>query len=110
MEYSRQFGSTFPDGVYATIGTKRDVDDTVVDLINQYYAYIDAGDITSAKGLYDTNVTTLEPYMINMAYVNALAEEIYNIALYTQKQITSVISDVEPSEQPTNGFWYQDYE
>ena len=108
MEYSHNFGSNFPSELIP-VGDKKDIDDTVKSLIIEYNSYISAGDLTSANTLYDSNKDTLEPYMINMKYVNRLEEEIYNTALSALNQIKSVISSTEPVSQSTDSFWYQDY-
>ena len=42
MNYSREFGSQFPSSLIG-VGTKKDIDNSVKDLINQYNAYCDAG-------------------------------------------------------------------
>lgn len=108
MEYSRNFGSNFP-GSFIPLGTKKDIDDTVKDLITQYYSYIDSGNITDANMLYENNKEVLEDYKIDMAYVNRLEEEIYNVGLNILKCTKNIISDVEPIEQSNDGFWYQEY-
>ena len=108
MEYSHNFGSNFPSELIP-VGDKKDIDDAVKSLINQYNSYISAGDLTSANALYESNKNTLEPYMINMKYINRLEEEIYNTALSALNQIKSVISSTEPANQSTDSFWYQDY-
>lgn len=108
MEYSHNFGSNFPSELIP-VGDKKDIDDTVKSLINQYNSYISAGNLTSANALYESNKNTLEPYMINMKYINRLEEEIYNTALSALNQIKSVISSTEPASQSTDSFWYQDY-
>lgn len=108
MDYSHNFGSNFPIELIP-VGDKKDIDDTVKSLINQYNSYISAGDLTSANALYESNKNILEPYMINMKYINRLEEEIYNTALSALNQIKSVISNSEPANQSTDSFWYQDY-
>ena len=108
MDYSHNFGSNFPIELIP-VGDKKDIDDTVKSLINQYNSYISAGDLTSANALYESNKNILEPYMINMKYINRLEEEIYNTALLALNQIKSVISNSEPANQSTDSFWYQDY-
>ena len=85
MEYSHNFGSNFPDSLIP-IGTKKDIDDSVKDLITQYYSYIENGKVTDAKSLYDQNKTLLEPYIIDMEYINRLEEEIWNTHVATLKK------------------------
>ena len=108
MDQSHNFGSNFPSEL-SPFGDKKDIDDTVKSLINQYYSYISTGDLTSANELYDNNKTILEPYSINMKLINRLEEEIYNTALCALNQVKSIISDAEPVNQSVNSFWYQDY-
>lgn len=108
MEYSHVFGSNFPDELIP-VGTKKDVDNSVKNLISQYYAYIDAGNITAAKTLYDNNKSILEDYRIDMAYINRLEEEIYNIGLNALKKVINVIGISEPIDQADDGYWYKDY-
>lgn len=109
MNYTRNFGSNFPDELIP-IGTKRDVDDSVSGLIAQYYSYIDAGNITAANTLYNENKDLLEPYQIDMAYINRLEEEIWNTAVATLNKLTTIVSDTAPLSQSKNSFWLQEYE
>lgn len=108
MEYSRNFGSNFPSELIP-VGDKMDIDDTVKDLIIQYYSYISAGNLTSANELYENNKDTLDPYAIKSKDVNRLEEELFNIGLYALNQIENVISETEPTTQSVDSFWYQDY-
>lgn len=108
MNYTRNFGSNFPDELIP-IGTKRDVDDSVSGLIAQYYSYIDAGNITAANTLYNENKDLLEPYQIDMAYINRLEEEIWNTAVATLNKLTTIVSDTAPLSQSKNSFWLQEY-
>ena len=108
MEYSHNFGSNFPSELMP-VGTKKDIDDNVKDLINQYYSYISVGDLSSANSLYESNKDTLEPYMINMEYINKLEEEIYNAGFTVLNSVKSIINSTEPASQSVNSFWYKDY-
>lgn len=108
MEYSRIFGSTFPDALIP-VGSKKDVDHTVVNLVNQYYSYIDSGNISGATKLYEDYKSFLQPYVINMEYINRLEEEIFNTGLSVLKISTNIINSTEPLDQPENGYWYTDY-
>ncbi len=108
MEYSRNFGSNFPDSLIS-VGTKKDIDNTVKNLISQYYSYIDSGDIDSAYSLYEDNKSVLEDYRIGMDYINRLEEEIFNIGLNALKKTTNVVSTDEPIDQADDGYWYRDY-
>lgn len=109
MEYSYNFGSNFPNELIP-VGDKKDIDDDVKDLIIEYYSYISTGNLTSANNFYDSNKDTLEPYMINMAYINRLEEEVYNTALSMLNQTNSIVATSEPASQSNDSFWYQDYE
>lgn len=109
MNYSRNFGSRFPDELLP-VGTKKDIDDSVNRLIAQYYSYIDAGNITAANTLYNENKALLEPYQIDMAYVNRLEEEIWNTSIATLNKLTTIVSDTAPLSQSENSFWLQEYE
>lgn len=108
MEYSRNFGSNFPNEL-VPVGTKKDIDNTIKNLMNQYYAYIDAGDIDAANTLYNSNKSVLADYIINMAYINRLEEEIFNVGLNALKKVTNVIGTDEPIDQADDGYWYKDY-
>lgn len=108
MNYSYNFGSNFPRELIP-VGTKKDIDDSVKDLIIQYYSLIDSGNISEANALYLNHKDTLESYVINMNYISRLEEEIYNIGFSVLNQITNIISDTEPSTQSVGGFWYQEY-
>ena len=109
MGYSRTFGSNFPSEC-VPLGTHKDVDNTVVNLINQYNAYVQMGNMTAAMTYYTQNKSKLEPYMINTGYINRLEEEIYNTGLYALSSSSSITSDTEPVvEQNVNSYWLQDY-
>lgn len=108
MEYSNNFGSQFPSSLIS-VGTKKDIDNTISDLVSLYYSCIDAGDVGSAHELYLSNKAKLDSYILNAAYVNKLEEELFNIGLCALRQVTTIFSDGEPIEQLTDGYWYQDY-
>ncbi len=108
MGYSRTFGSRFP-GTCIKVGTRKDVDDSVADVIRQYNACLSNGSLNDAAVLYEQNKTLLEPYMLDMAYINRLEEEIYNTGIYAMYTASSVISAEQPAEQNTGGYWLSDY-
>ena len=113
MDYSRTFGSNYPNECIP-LGTHKDVDNTVVNLINKYNSYVQTGDMILASTFYEQNKTLLEPYVLNINYINRLEEEIYNTGLYAMEKggngsNKSVVSDTEPTEQDVNAFWFQDY-
>lgn len=108
MDYSNIFGSQFPNKII-DIGTRKDVDDSVASLINQYYQFMNHNQLEEATQLYHEHEDTLEPYMIDMKYCNRLEEEIYNVCLLALLNTSSVISPSEPYIQDNDSFWYQDY-
>ena len=109
MSYSRTFGSNYPSTLIQ-LGTHKDVDNSVVGLVNQYNAYVQAGNMVAAGNLYNQNKAKLEPYVLNMSYINRLEEEIYNTGLYALSSNSSITSDTEPTiEQNVGSYWLQDY-
>ena len=108
MEYSHNFGSNFPSELIP-VGDKKDIDDTVKDLIVQYNSYISVGNLDSANELYENNKTKLDSYAIKMKDINRIEEEIYNTGLFALNQIKNIISDTEPASQSVGSCWYQDY-
>ena len=109
MEYSRVFGSNYPNSVI-NLGSRKDVDNTVISLINQYNYYIQTGDMINATNVYEENKTVLEPYIINTEYINRLEEEIYNTGIYAiKKSGFNIVSEDEPVEQDTGDYWFKDY-
>lgn len=108
MNYSREFGSLFPSSLVG-VGTKKDIDDDVKDLINQYNTYCDAGDLSSAFNIYEQNKDILKDYMIDMSYINQLEEEIYNTGLFALNKASVIYSDIEPVSQAENGHWVMEY-
>ena len=109
MGYSRTFGSNYPSTLIP-LGTHKDVDNTIVNLVNQYNAYVQAGNMTAATNYYTQNRSKLEPYMINTSYINRLEEEIYNTGLYALSNSSSITSNTEPTvEQAVDSYWLQDY-
>lgn len=108
MEYSRNFGSNFPQSLIP-VGTKKDVDDSVSSLISQYYSFCDKGDMNSATQLYKNNKALLEPYIVDSAYFNFVEEEIYNIGVGLLNTTKSIISDTEPISQSENSHWLKEF-
>lgn len=108
MNYSHIFGSNFPNQVVA-VGSKKDVDDSVINLISQYYAYLDAKDLDSATALYNENKNTLDPYIVDSNYFSMLEEELYNTGLLALNNSTSIISDTEPFSQSINSHWLKEF-
>lgn len=108
MNYQRTFGSNYPTECIA-VGTRKDVDDTVINLVNQYNTYMKQGDVNEAGILFSANRTTLDPYLINTRYLNYLEEEVYNTGIAALSSITAIISDAEPLTQDEGSCWYQEY-
>lgn len=107
MEYSHIFGSNFPTELIP-VGTKKDVDDDVQALIQQYYQLMESNSLNDAYALYEANKEVLEPYAINMKYVNRLEEEIFNAGLMALNKTTVIISNQEPASQSEGSFWYRE--
>ena len=109
MDYSRTFGSNYPNECIA-LGSHKDIDNTVIKLINTYNSYIQNGSMTSAGAFYKKNKVLLEPYILNMDYINRLEEEIYNTGIYAMASNSSITSETEPKiEQNIGNYWFQDY-
>lgn len=111
MNYSRTFGSNFPDELIP-VGAKKDIDDSVMSLISQYYSYMTAGNFNAANTLYENNKEILEPYEITMQYINYLAEEIYNTGVMIINKLWTVTTDSEesePIEQLEGSHWLVEY-
>ena len=106
--YSHNFGSNFPSEVIE-VGTKKNIDNVVQSLVSQYYSLIDGGYLDVAKDLYNTNANILKDYIIDMAYINKLEEEIYNVGLKAISDSSTIISNDEPSGQISDGIWLQEY-
>lgn len=106
MEYSRIFGSNFPNSLIE-VGTKKDVDDTVIDLVNQYNTYIFNKNIEAANTLYQENKDILESYSVGMKDFNLLLEDTYNIGLNILQKTTIIVSDEEPVTMSENSIWYE---
>lgn len=108
MSYSRLFGSKYPTELIE-LGNHKDVDDSVVSLVNQYNYYIANKDTNNASKIYNNNKELLKPYTLNIEYINFLEEEIYNTGICAISKSTSVISDSEPLSQIEGGYWFSDY-
>lgn len=89
----------------------KDVDNTVMPIINQYYAYLDQNDIYNANKLLKDNASLLKPYCIDMSTINKMENaisELGDIAFSTQQII---ISQSEPNNTQigVGSEWYQPY-
>lgn len=110
MGYSRNFGSLFPEQTIE-LGTHKDVDDSVVRIINQYNICVQANDMVGASAILEVNRELLEPYILTMTDINRLEEEIYNTGLYAMVNNSGIIiSSSEPQvEQNVGDYWLSDY-
>lgn len=110
MEYSRLFGSQFPDQ-QLVIQEKVDVDNSIVTIVNRIENYVKAGDMVNASKVYEDNKDILDPFIINSAFINLLQEEIFNVGLLAlSKQSNIVSSDMPTTQEVAGGYWIQDYE
>lgn len=110
MGYSRFFGSQFPEESLV-IQEKKDVDDSIVTIVNQIQNYINEGSIESANNLLEENKDLLAPSIINSAFINLLQEEIYNVGILALSKQSNMISNEMPTTQEVAGsYWILDYE
>lgn len=106
--YSHEFGSLYPSSLI-TPGTHKDIDDTVVSLINNFNSLMESGDRSGAAMLYKKNETKLKPYMIDMSYINYLEEEIHNVGVKAITQFNTLQSATEPIGQEEGNYWVKEY-
>lgn len=109
IDYSREFGSQYPSALMH-LGTHKDVDDSVIDLIQEYNSYIENGNMESAYQFYTYNKDILDPYLITMNYVNYLEEEVYNIGVMALSTNIVIQSDNEPISAKDDAYWIQEYD
>lgn len=109
VDYSREFGSQYPSELIP-LGTHKDVDDSVVELINEYNSYIENNDMKSAYQFYLYNKDTLDPYIITMNYFNYLEEEVYNTGIFALMTTPTIHSTEEPIASEEGSYWIQEYE
>lgn len=108
-DYSRESGSLFPDSLL-NMEQFKDIDDTVKDVILEYYSDISQGKISEAMALKESH-QELNPYWIDAAKLNLLKEEIQNIGIFAQKLRSTVVSAEEPTLNYANDtLWYQPIE
>ena len=113
-EYSRLFGSNFPNEAI-TLTNYKDINNAteeVKNLIVQFYTFIDAGNVASASALYESNKEILTPYYIGMEHFNKWEEEIYNAEQYVLNSSTTAVSTDEPNidDYPLYSFWLKPVE
>lgn len=109
MDYSRLFGSKFPEEPIQ-LEIKKDVDDNVISIINDYYSFIEQGQTDKAYDLYDKNRELLDKYSIKADDINRIKEEIYNIGVKVLTGMQTAINPTEPTNQIDGQFWYKIYE
>lgn len=109
--YSHVFGSQFPNQLI-TPGSRKDVDAFAAPIIRQYYSLFDNGDTDAASDLLKQYEDILEPYIVNIKYINRLEEEINNIGIAVLSQYTVLNATEEPdaSIQDAGSYWIQEYE
>lgn len=106
--YSRESGSQFPDSLL-DLPEFKDIDDSVKDIIMQYYQFLASNNIDSAIALLEANKTKLKPYMPTATILNLIKEEIQNIGIYAQLKKSVVISDTEPDlDYDEDSEWLQE--
>ena len=109
MNYSRNFGSSFPQKPIAP-GNHKDVDAAVSSLVTQYNQYMQNGNMAAASKLYLDNKDLLSLYIIDTSYINFLEEELYNTGLFALLSQDTIVSETQPGEnQDVGGYWLQDY-
>lgn len=107
IPYSRESGSLFPDSVL-DMKPLKDIDDSVKDVMKEYYRFMEEGNIDSALALKDAH-PELQDYWVSAAKLNRITEEIQNIEIYAKLLRTNVISDTEPElNYDTGCFWIQE--
>ena len=114
VEYSRLFGSNFPNEAI-TLTNYKDINDAteeVKNLIVQFYTFMDAGNIASASALYESNKEILAPYYVGMEHFNKWEEEIYNAEQYVLNSSTTAVSTDEPNidDYPLYSSWLKPIE
>lgn len=109
MEYSRVFGSRFPEAPIKA-GKNKNIDALTAPLVTQYNNCLQKNDLTEAYRLYEENKALLEPYVINSDKCNYWEEELYNTGLMAYSQQTAIVSKEEPAiDQSEGSCWYQEY-
>lgn len=110
MEYSRNFGSQYPE-VQMTVSEKKDIDNSVSKTVNKIETYVKNNNLSEAAKLMEENAELLEPYIINSEFFNLIQEEIYNIGLLAISKQNSMVSNTQPTTQTVAGsYWLKDIE
>lgn len=113
-EYSRLFGSNFPNEAI-TLTNYKDINNAteeVKNLIMQFYTFMDAGNIASASALYESNKEILAPYYVGMEHFNKWEEELYNAEQYVLNSTITAVSENEPNidDYPLYSSWLKPVE
>ena len=98
-DYSRKFGSQFPNATmtlfeYKDIG---EATESVQRLAQEYYTLMEAKDYAGAASLLEENWVDLKRYYIGMDFLNSLEEELYNTQVFAQKNNSFIIDTEEPN-------------
>lgn len=110
MEYSRVFGSKFPNATLELSNYKdiSDAPDNIKELIKQFYLFWDAGNISSACAIVESNWNALKSYYVGTDFLNKIEEEIYNSYIYAMQQNTHTVVSATPpnaSDYPKFTTW-----
>ena len=89
----------------------KDVDDTVMPLINQYYAYIEANDLANANKILEDNSNLLKPYRLDMNGINKIEKAISDLAdiAFSTQQIIISVTEPTGANLGEGTEWYQPY-
>lgn len=89
----------------------KDVDDTVMPLINQYYAYIEANDLANANKILEDNSDLLKPYRLDMNGINKIEKAISDLAdiAFSTQQIIISVTEPTGTNLGEGTEWYQPY-
>lgn len=89
----------------------KDVDDTVMPLINQYYHYIEQNDLANANKLLEENAALLKPYRIDMNSINKIEQAVVELGDIAFSKQQLIISASEPTSEGIGigSDWFQPY-
>lgn len=108
MEYSRVFGSNYPNE-QIKISEKKDINNEVMPYITEIQKCINNNDLAGATKIIQTAPIDLEPYNINAMFINLLQEHIYNIGIYATSKQNTIIGSSAPTNQLIVGsYWIKD--
>lgn len=105
--YSRESGSLFPDSLF-NMPEFKDIDDSVKDIMMQYYKFLQENNYNSANALMEAHAEELDSYNVTADKLNLILEELDNIGTYALLLRTNVISDTQPELEYDDGvYWTQ---